>query len=136
MTQTGGGSQLITVVAPTSQSQAGTFVAWAEGPDDCWSPVVFAGQPEQPYQAETGSGGLIPISHRVPGDWATPTGLFSFGDTVDGNSTVSPTTLYPYHHLVCGDWWDEEPGSPTYDTLQHVACGTPSLCSRLRGTMD
>ena len=101
-----------------------TFVAWAEGTDGCWSPVVFAGQPEQPYQAETGSGGLIPISLRVPGDWATPTGLFSFGNTVYGNSTVSPTALYPYQHLVCGDWWDEEPGSATYDTLQEMPCGT------------
>jgi L,D-peptidoglycan transpeptidase YkuD (ErfK/YbiS/YcfS/YnhG family) len=121
---TGGGSQLITVVAPTSQSVTGTFVAWADGADGCWSPVVFAGQPAQPYQAETGHGGLIPISQRVPGDWATPTGLFSFGNTIYGNSTVSPTTLYPYHHLVCGDWWDEEPGSPTYDALEHVLCGT------------
>lgn len=122
--QTGGGSQLVTVVDPTSESLAGTFVAWAEGAGGCWSPVVFAGQPEQPYQAETGYGGLLPISQRVPGDGATPTGLFPFGNTVYGNSTVSPTTLYPYHHLVCGDWWDEEPGSPTYDTFQQVPCGT------------
>jgi L,D-peptidoglycan transpeptidase YkuD (ErfK/YbiS/YcfS/YnhG family) len=123
MAQTGGGSQLVTVVASTSQSLTGTFVAWAEA-DGCWSPVVLPGQPEQPYQAQLGYGGLIPISQRVPGDWATPTGLFSFGNTVYGNSTVSPTTLYPYHHLVCGDWWDEEPGSPTYETFQHVGCGT------------
>ncbi len=50
--------------------------------------------------------------------------MFEFGTTVYGNSTVSPTLLYPYHHLVCGDWWDEQPGSPTYETFQHVACGT------------
>jgi len=124
LSQTGGGSQLVTVVDPTSQSLAGIFVAWAEGANGCWSPVVFAGQPEQPYQAQTGYGGLLPISQRVPGDWATPIGLFPFGSTVYGNSTVSPTTLYPYHHLVCGDWWDEEPGSPTYDSFQHVPCGT------------
>jgi L,D-peptidoglycan transpeptidase YkuD (ErfK/YbiS/YcfS/YnhG family) len=122
LAQTGGGSQLVTVVAPTSQSLAATFVAWAEGADGCWSPVVFAGLPQQPYQAQTGYGGLLPIAQRIPGDWATPTGLFAFGNTVYGNSTVSPTTLYPYHHLVCGDWWDEEPGSPTYDTFQHVPC--------------
>jgi L,D-peptidoglycan transpeptidase YkuD (ErfK/YbiS/YcfS/YnhG family) len=122
--ETGGGSQLVTVVAPTSQSVGGTFVAWAQGADGCWNPVVFAGQPAQPYQAQTGSGGLLPISQRVPGDWATPIGLFSFGDVIYGNSTLSPTTLYPYHHLVCGDWWDEEPGSPTYDTFQHVPCDT------------
>ena len=53
----------------------------------------------------------------------TPIGLFPFGTTVYGNSTVSPTTRYPYHHLVCGDWWDEQPGSSTYDTFQHVPCG-------------
>jgi len=120
---TGGGTQLVTVVDPTSTSLGGIFVAWAEGADGCWAPVSFPGQPAQPYQAETGYGGLLPIAQRVPGDGATPTGLFSFGSTVYGNSTVSPTTLYPYHHLVCGDWWDEQPGSPTYDTFQEVPCG-------------
>jgi L,D-peptidoglycan transpeptidase YkuD (ErfK/YbiS/YcfS/YnhG family) len=86
--------------------------------------VTFAGQPAQPFRAQTGYGGLLPISARVPGDWATPTGLFPFGTTVYGNSPVSPTTHYPYHHLVCGDWWDELPGSPTYDTFEHVPCGS------------
>jgi L,D-peptidoglycan transpeptidase YkuD (ErfK/YbiS/YcfS/YnhG family) len=61
------------------------------------------------------------IARRVPGDWATPTGLFPFGATIYGNSAVSPTTRYPYHHLVGGDWWDEQPGSPAYDTFQHVS---------------
>jgi len=124
VTDTGGGTQLVTVVDPTSASLAGTFVAWAKGANGCWNPVSFAGQPAQPYQAETGYGGLLPISQRVPGDGATPIGLFAFGTTIYGNSTVSPTALYPYHLLVCGDWWDEQPGSPTYDTFQHVPCGT------------
>ena len=35
---------------------------------------------------------------------------------------MSPSS--PYHHLVCGDWWDEQPGSPTYDTFQHLAYGS------------
>jgi L,D-peptidoglycan transpeptidase YkuD (ErfK/YbiS/YcfS/YnhG family) len=103
---------------------AATFTAWAKGTNGCWSPVSFAGQPAQPFRAQTGHGGLLPIAQRVPGDWATPTGLFPFGTTVYGNSAVSPTTRYPYHHLVCGDWWDEQPGSPAYDTFQHVPCGT------------
>ena len=120
---TGAGAQLVTVIAPSAASWAATFVAWSRGASGCWSPVSFAGQPAQPFQAQTGYGGLLPISQRVPGDWATPTGLFPFGTTVYGNSTVSPTTRYPYHHLVCGDWWDEQPGSPTYDTFQHVPCG-------------
>jgi L,D-peptidoglycan transpeptidase YkuD (ErfK/YbiS/YcfS/YnhG family) len=121
---TGGGTQLVTVVDSTGTSLDGTFVAWAKNAHGCWSPVSFAGQPAQPYQAQTGYGGLLPISQRVPGDGATPIGLFPFGTTVYGNSIVSPTSLYPYHHLVCGDWWDEQPGSPTYETFQHVSCGT------------
>jgi L,D-peptidoglycan transpeptidase YkuD (ErfK/YbiS/YcfS/YnhG family) len=121
---TGGGAQLVTVIAPSTASLAATFTAWAKGANGCWSPVSFAGQPAQPFRAQTGHGGLLPIAHRVPGDWATPTGLFPFGTTVYGNSAVSPTTRYPYHHLVCGDWWDEQPGSPAYDAFQHVPCGT------------
>jgi L,D-peptidoglycan transpeptidase YkuD (ErfK/YbiS/YcfS/YnhG family) len=124
---TGGGAQLVTVVASSSTSLAGTLAAWAKGASGCWSLVSFAGQPAQPFQAQMGSGGLLPFSQRVPGDWATPTGLFPFGTTVYGNSAISPTALYPYHHLVCGDWWDEQPGSPTYDTFQHVPCGTTPI---------
>jgi len=120
---TGGGAQLITVVDPTAASLTGTFTAWAKRANGCWSPAAFAGQPAQPFRAETGYGGLLPIARRVPGDWATPTGLFPFGTIIYGNSTVSPTSRYPYHHLVCGDWWDELPGSPTYDSFQHVPCG-------------
>jgi L,D-peptidoglycan transpeptidase YkuD (ErfK/YbiS/YcfS/YnhG family) len=122
--QTGGGTQLVTVVAPTAKSLSGIFVAWSKGSDGCWSPVVFSGQPAQPYRAETGYGGLVPFAERQPFDGTTPTGLFSFGTAVYGNATTSPTTRYPYHWLQCGDWWDEEPGSPTYDTFEHVACGT------------
>ena len=25
---------------------------------------------------------------------------------------------------MCGDWWDEDSASPTYNTFQHAACGT------------
>jgi L,D-peptidoglycan transpeptidase YkuD (ErfK/YbiS/YcfS/YnhG family) len=35
-----------------------------------------------------------------------------------------PGTLFPYHQLVCGDWWDEDPASAGYNTFQHVACGS------------
>ena len=31
---------------------------------------------------------------------------------------------FRYHRLTCGDWWDEDPGSPTYNEFRHVACGT------------
>jgi len=119
---TGSGAQLVTVVARSRASRWAVLTAWAKSAGGCWTPVSFAGQPAQPFRAQTGHGGLLPIAQRVPGDWATPTGLFPFGSTIYGNSTVSPTSRYPYHHLVCGDWWDEQPGSSTYDTFQHVPC--------------
>lgn len=122
--QTGGGSQLVTVVAPSRHSLAGTLVAWSRQADGCWAPAVFAGLPAQPYRAETGYGGLVPFAERQPFDGTTPTGLFTFGTVVYGVAPVSPTTQMAYHQLLCGDWWDEEPGSPTYDSFQHVACGT------------
>lgn len=35
----------------------------------------------------------------------------------------NPGVHYPYHQLVCGDWWDETTSSPEYNTFQHVPCG-------------
>jgi L,D-peptidoglycan transpeptidase YkuD (ErfK/YbiS/YcfS/YnhG family) len=120
---TGGGAQLLTVIARSAARTTATFTAWARTAGNCWRPASFAGQPAQPFRAQTGRGGLLPISRRVPGDWATPTGLFRFGKTIYGNSAVSPSGRYRYHHLVCGDWWDEQPGSPAYDHFRHVTCG-------------
>lgn len=37
----------------------------------------------------------------------------------------NPGVRYSYHQLQCGDWWDEDPTSPEYNTFQHVACETP-----------
>jgi L,D-peptidoglycan transpeptidase YkuD (ErfK/YbiS/YcfS/YnhG family) len=30
---------------------------------------------------------------------------------------------FGYHRLACGDWWDEDPRSPSYNRFVHVACG-------------
>lgn len=49
---------------------------------------------------------------------ATPTGVYSFGATFYGNSP-SPGPHYAYHRLVAGDYWDENPASPTYNTFVH-----------------
>lgn len=34
-----------------------------------------------------------------------------------------PGVRFRYHRLVCGDWWNEDPASPTYNSFQHVPCG-------------
>ena len=36
----------------------------------------------------------------------------------------NPGVRFRYRRLRCGDWWDEDPSSPTYNSFQHVACGT------------
>ena len=60
--------------------------------------------------------------HHREGDGTTPTGLYSFGPVMYGNAP-DPGTKYPYHRLICGDWWDEDPTSPHYNTFEHVGCG-------------
>jgi L,D-peptidoglycan transpeptidase YkuD (ErfK/YbiS/YcfS/YnhG family) len=60
--------------------------------------------------------------HHREGDRTTPTGLYRIGPVVYGNSP-NPGTRYAYHQLVCGDWWDEDPVSASYNTFQHVPCG-------------
>jgi L,D-peptidoglycan transpeptidase YkuD (ErfK/YbiS/YcfS/YnhG family) len=56
---------------------------------------------------------------RREGDGTTPIGRFTIGTTIYGNDT-NPGTLYPYHHLVPGDYWDENPrGGRWYNTFRH-----------------
>ncbi len=49
--------------------------------------------------------------------------MFSFGRTLYGNQPNPGGLHYRYHHLVCGDWWDEDPSSPNYNQFVHVPCG-------------
>lgn len=122
MANTGNGTQLITVSDPSSSSTSGKLTAW-DKTGGCWAPHSFPGQPAQPFRAETGYGGIRPYGNRVSGDGSTPQGFFGFEGTMYGVSPNSPNGRYGYQHLVCGDWWDEQPGSPTYDTFQPYPCG-------------
>lgn len=122
MATTGGSSQLITVSDPSGSSTSGKLTAW-DKTGGCWVPHSFAGQPAQPYRAETGYSGIKPYAARVSGDGSTPQGFFGFEGTMYGLSPNSPNANYAYQHLACGDWWDEQPGSPTYDTFQPYPCG-------------
>ena len=36
----------------------------------------------------------------------------------------SPGIRYRYHRIVCGDWWVEDPRSPSYNRFRHVPCGS------------
>jgi L,D-peptidoglycan transpeptidase YkuD (ErfK/YbiS/YcfS/YnhG family) len=73
-----------------------------------------------PWSAHLGRSGLS--SHKHEGDGATPTGTYRIGGTMYGIAP-DPGVRFRYHRLVCGDWWDEDPSSRTYNTFRHVACG-------------
>jgi L,D-peptidoglycan transpeptidase YkuD (ErfK/YbiS/YcfS/YnhG family) len=110
---TAGASQLITVIAPAARSTTATVRLWRRS-GGCW--VAASG----PWTARVGYNGLSG-NHRE-GDGTTPTGVFGLGRVMYGTEP-DPGVRYAYHRLVCGDWWDEDPGSPAYNTFQHVPCG-------------
>jgi len=92
-------------------------------------PDVPAGEPVFGLEAGVpGLAGRDRLGHLVDvrreGDHATPTGVFPFGLTMYGNG-ANPGGLHEaYHHLVCGDWWDEDPYSNRYNRFVHVRCGS------------
>ena len=50
--------------------------------------------------------------------------LEALGRLLAGGGRPVCRTLGQYRRLRCGDWWDEDPSSPTYNSFQHVRCGT------------
>ena len=49
----------------------------------------------------------------------------------------NPRVRFHYRRLRCGDWWDEDPCSPTYNSFQHVACGrTPPFAGGTPGMWE
>jgi L,D-peptidoglycan transpeptidase YkuD (ErfK/YbiS/YcfS/YnhG family) len=73
-----------------------------------------------PWRARVGSRG-ISARHRE-GDRTTPSGTFPVGQTVYGLD-ADPGVRLRYHRLRCGDWWDEDAASPTYNRFRHLPCG-------------
>ena len=74
------------------------------------------------WPAETGYGHLNARRHE--GDGSTPIGVFGIGAEMYGTDPDPGGLHYTYHHVVCGDWWDEDPFSRQYNRLVHVRCGT------------
>ena len=73
-----------------------------------------------PWRARVGYAGLS--AHHREGDGTTPLGTFAIGPVLYGIA-ADPGVKLRYHRLTCGDWWDEDPASPAYNTFEHVACG-------------
>jgi len=113
LASTGSARQLITVESSGYGTSNATVELWQKS-GSCWT---SAGGP---YPSLIGSAGFS--DHKSEGDHSTPTGLFGVGPVMYGNAP-DPGVHEPYHVLVCGDWWDEDPGSAGYNTFQHVSCG-------------
>ncbi|HTT88552.1 MAG TPA: L,D-transpeptidase family protein [Acidimicrobiales bacterium] len=110
---TDGAAQLMTVVAANFQATVAQVAIWQrEG--HCWKPAGG------PWTGLIGENGFS--NHHREGDGTTPTGIYTIGPVVYGNDP-NPGYRGRYHRLVCGDWWDEDPTSPAYNTFQHVPCG-------------
>ena len=120
-------NQLIVVSSPTNDppEYLATLRAYQRAnADSPWRPVFG------PWQAETGSGHLLPAGARREGDHATPIGVFGIGATMYGNEPNPGGLHYDYHRLTCGDWWDEDPYSQRYNRFVHVPCGlTPGFAA-------
>jgi L,D-peptidoglycan transpeptidase YkuD (ErfK/YbiS/YcfS/YnhG family) len=126
MVDTGGGSQLFTVVGAYFGDVNATVTAWSRQADGCWSPANGPWTGEVGLAAD-GSGGDL-TNDRVSGDYMTPTGIYGFGDTMYGVSPNAPNDDgYQYVQLTCGSWWDEQPGTAQYNEFVQLPCGvTPS----------
>ena len=107
-------AQVVTVEAATAASTSGTMQLW-QRTARCWR------EAGGPWQVHLGFAGVS--AHHHEGDGTTPEGAFGIGPVMYGIE-ANPGVRFGYHLLVCGDWWDEDPTSAGYNTLQHVPCGT------------
>lgn len=107
------GSQLITVEVPTARATHATLRTWRRA-GRCW--VAADG----PFPARVGRKGVS--ADRREGDGTTPVGTFRIHPTMYGNEP-NPGVAFRYRRLRCGDWWNEDPSSPAYNSFQHVSCG-------------
>jgi L,D-peptidoglycan transpeptidase YkuD (ErfK/YbiS/YcfS/YnhG family) len=105
--------QLVTVTATAYGATTASLELW-ERRGGCWRHVAG------PWRAWLGRSGLS--THKREGDGATPAGTYRLGDTVYGIAP-DPGVRGAYRQLVCGDWWNEDVRSATYNTFEHVTCG-------------
>lgn len=107
-------TQLITVEAKVMSTTYAELRTWRKV-RGCWR--LAAG----PYVARLGKNGLS--ADRREGDGTTPTGTYRIGRTMYGNEP-NPGVKFAYRRVRCGDWWDGDARSPTYNSFRHVPCGT------------
>ena len=113
LADTGSATQLVTVASLRASSQTGAVRVW-EKQGDCWTQVAG------PWTGWLGIRGIS--EHKREGDLKTPSGAFGIQPVMYGLAP-NPGVRYRYHRIVCGDWWVEDPRSPSYNRFRHVRCG-------------
>jgi L,D-peptidoglycan transpeptidase YkuD (ErfK/YbiS/YcfS/YnhG family) len=107
-------TEAVEVTAPSARSTRATVTLYRRTATGCF--VEVAG----PFGAWVGANGLS--SHHVEGDLTTPIGVFGFEPVMYG-VLANPGVHVPFHRLVCGDWWDEDPNSSQYNEFVRTRCG-------------
>jgi L,D-peptidoglycan transpeptidase YkuD (ErfK/YbiS/YcfS/YnhG family) len=100
----GPAAQRIVVSVPEARSTTGTLTAY-ELVGDRWTVVLG------PTHADVGELGVGTPADSV---FRTPVGTFPLGQAF--GRLPDPGTRLPYFQTDDLDWWDEQPGSPTYNT--------------------
>jgi len=106
MVDTGGGTQLITAVAPAKSSTTGTLTWW-DRRNGRW---VKAGS----ASARFGAKGLVEGASRKQNTNTTPTGLYDLPFAFGIKGAPSGTT-YKYRPVHATSWWCEDNASRSYN---------------------
>lgn len=106
MADTGGGTQLITAVAPTTGSTSGTLTWWDRRGGQ-WAKSGSAA-------ARFGAKGLVEEGSRRQGTNTTPTGLYDLPYAF-GIKAAPGGTTYTYRAVRQNSWWCQDNDSRSYN---------------------
>ncbi|MGV9316172.1 L,D-transpeptidase family protein [Streptomyces sp. NPDC003691] len=117
MADTGGGSQLITAVAPDTGATTGRVVWWDRGADGRWTETGSA-------PARFGANGLVAGGARVQGTSTTPVGLYDLPYAF-GIAPAPEGTGYPFRAVTDRSYWCQDNDSTEYNRWVE---GLPADC--------
>ena len=112
-------TQWIVVGVPAASATSGTLTAFQRVGQQ-WKTVLG------PIKAMIGDVG---VGEGADGVHRTPVGTFAF-DQAFGREP-NPGTAMPYFQATTADWWDEDAGSPTYNTHVQSAVNPSSVTENL-----
>ena len=112
-------AQWIVVGVPAANATTGTLTAFQRVGQQ-WKAVLG------PMPAKVGELG---VGAPADGVHRTPVGTFTFGQAF--GRQPNPGTKMPYFQATDQDWWDEDAGSPTYNTHVRASDSPSSIAENL-----